>query len=1569
MSDPFKILSSTNSPIAEPKTFTEGTTWLPTTSEREYYSKLFKIADTSNSGKIFGPTAASFFRTSQLPEKTLQEIWLHVDNLNLGYIDFLGFCKFMKLVSLAQNNLPLSLNNLSLETALPKLSDPLSITLEPVSKAEFQQYHKLFHSSGAINNYLSLQSAKNLFSKSNLGSDVVEKICTLVNPTKKVYISLNEFVTSMYLIKRLMNKDIRSVPESIPDSFRQQLEATSKMIEPKKEQVTADDPWELNQAEISRFEKQFLALDKSNSGFVSGDVAASFFLKSKLPEADLAAIWDLCDIHNTGRLSKGEFVSALALISRKLTGVQVPKSLPPYLQKTAAQINSNLKKSDTIKSNRSSHSQLDSLFSQKVPEYPLGSVTNTLRASTLSPRSVASEAETLSNKRNLVNSLLKDQERAVSDNNSALASINSSIEAEYNLVLSLESLLESKTKEAQQLKLQFQLQTQKFSEMQNKKSLYVAQNSALEKQITESKVSISAAQAQALKLEEEINTISAAISQAQTQALRLEEEKNAIVAKISAAQNQTLKLEEEKNAISAKISVAQSQNILLQDELNITSTRISVVLNQVTQLEDEFKAVSGKNTQLTADLELKKQELARIQEEIELKKNKLKSLRSENAALENENSTISKEINSLEKAKSELSLPFESAFGISSVEENANPIQQIKTAPLPQKEHSMSDQGPIDPFASPETFNIQDGTRSLKTSTSLGFSTETRTDNAQNDSASFDDIFAPRVISSEKPLLHTTNDFLGSQVFAPTSPNNAPTRFTVSDSNLNTQIDSDSLKSDQPASGPPDPFLEILETNTHNTTNTESSALDATISEESSNLSHSIPSPSNMTETTTLNPSTSQPAHSPIVDQTTSTSVISSDVASTQKVSAAENSLISKSQTLESSKELGNVLVSQTSSIPSSPLFEQKTLHTELPSSTDKVSVKSLERNSTPAVFDHKEEKTFDEIFSDIDKPNTEASDPFGNIDPEPEKSIADPFSIDNSLPSDPYPSTAKSEPAGESEKAGTDDITDFASKFPEVTDIKKNFESLTIQSALKTKAVEEKVKIDAKHSEFSPLSSENLLKTEKGLDASGDIDPFLAIISSSDKLESKSNKVTDSQTSQKVPQTIFNPLSPLKPEVSQEATTTSSAFFIERKTEFSPAKINDSLFDNNTFTPDDVRQPPKPEITSTQLNADDRYLKTEFDSLFDVLDTKASSVSPQQTHATDSNIHFQSPNLKDLKLENPSRLVSESPFENKFSNSNGVYEQTGNTPVNDGFDAFMEMAKSTPPLDSSKIQSMSDALPSIFNNQNTEIKSFEDSFSNSFTQSLSNSLSLEGSEPRDSRNVSKRLGQAESVASVPSTNLRSNQSASFNIDQNQELNTQTLDRSSVIQKPKSFYNMGTEQLDIAKRSSSRPALGQNFVSSSSKVSEKENKFINEKKKADKAKDRKSKFGIFGLLKKSNNKNSRKTMDPRLFNQQSQANSNAYREGNNRDELNHEGPEDFFQSITPENLIDMDDEYLSDPANDNVLAKRKWKTQIKYVNMYRKLKSMGFPPEKVADSLEACDFNFSQTMEYLVTSG
>ena len=84
--------------------------------------------------------------------------------------------------------------------------------------------------------------------------------------------------------------------------------------------MNSPDFWKISYEERAKHDVSFMQLNPMN-GFVTGDQAKGFFLKSGLATNVLGQIWNLSDLNKDGKLDKKEFSIACFLIKKVLTTV------------------------------------------------------------------------------------------------------------------------------------------------------------------------------------------------------------------------------------------------------------------------------------------------------------------------------------------------------------------------------------------------------------------------------------------------------------------------------------------------------------------------------------------------------------------------------------------------------------------------------------------------------------------------------------------------------------------------------------------------------------------------------------------------------------------------------------------------------------------------------------------------------------------------------------------------------------------------------------------------------------------------------------------------------------------------------------------------------------------------------------------------------------------------------------------------------------------------------------------------------------------------------------------------
>nr|XP_050859966.1 intersectin-1 isoform X7 [Vespula vulgaris] len=95
-------------------------------------------------------------------------------------------------------------------------------------------------------------------------------------------------------------------------------------------QTPGMDPWMIHPRERARYQQQFESLRPIN-GIITGVQAKGLLLRSELPPVVLGQIWTLSDTDADGKMDINEFCIACKLITLKLQGFEIPKTLPPSL--------------------------------------------------------------------------------------------------------------------------------------------------------------------------------------------------------------------------------------------------------------------------------------------------------------------------------------------------------------------------------------------------------------------------------------------------------------------------------------------------------------------------------------------------------------------------------------------------------------------------------------------------------------------------------------------------------------------------------------------------------------------------------------------------------------------------------------------------------------------------------------------------------------------------------------------------------------------------------------------------------------------------------------------------------------------------------------------------------------------------------------------------------------------------------------------------------------------------------------------------------------------------------------
>lgn len=358
-----------------------------TQDEKKLYSQLFKSLDPEGSGIVTGEKARTTFEKTGLPPNILGEIWQLADHNNVGFLTQFGFCYAMRLIGYTQAGHFPSASLADQPGPLPKFANPSSPAptqlvpqltsssllhtqpsslipqntatrqlqpldpIGPVSPADYERFKQMFvKTTGSELVPLNGNAAKDILMKAKLPTATLGQIWGLVDVHNKGSLDLSAFVVAMHLIHGLLSGAIKNLPPFLPEVVWQSVDSAKLAESQASRQVSQasvgsqlstirhpppeSSEWYVSPEQKQMFDSMFDNLDKQKTGKLTPEQVANFLMTSRLGQQDLATVWDLSDIQNTGVFTNLEFSIALFLVNRKRSGLSLPNVVPAALIKS-----------------------------------------------------------------------------------------------------------------------------------------------------------------------------------------------------------------------------------------------------------------------------------------------------------------------------------------------------------------------------------------------------------------------------------------------------------------------------------------------------------------------------------------------------------------------------------------------------------------------------------------------------------------------------------------------------------------------------------------------------------------------------------------------------------------------------------------------------------------------------------------------------------------------------------------------------------------------------------------------------------------------------------------------------------------------------------------------------------------------------------------------------------------------------------------------------------------------------------------------------------------------------------
>ncbi|XP_029938310.1 epidermal growth factor receptor substrate 15 isoform X2 [Salarias fasciatus] len=525
------------------------------------YDKYYRQVDPSGSGRVAAADAALFLKRSGLADLVLGKIWDLADSERKGSLNKQQFFIALRLVACAQNGLEVALKSLNVAVPPPKFHDTSSPLLAGgvvidvpwvVKPEEKMKFDSIFDSLSPVGGMLTGEKVKPVLLNSKLPVDILGRVWELSDLDRDGMLDRDEFSVAMYLVYRALEGE--PVPMSLPPPLvppskrkkpsvppvmpllpsppsvkdRSSSHAGSKTMPhppkpaPAPAPTPAAAPWVVTPADKAKYDELFSKTDGDLDGLVSGPEVRDIFLKTGLPSATLARIWELCDIGDIGKLTREQFALALYLINLKLTkGLDPPQSLSPEMIPPSDRQNIKQNNAANLAADFSAIKELDSLSNEIVE---------------------------LQREKSSVEEEIKEKEEAIRQRSSE--------------VQDLQDEVAKASEELQQLQAQRQKVQEALEELDQQKGSLEEQLTHIREQTSQETQLISSLQTEHEDQEQRICQYEEELVQAREELLALQEESRKLQEKVQAAQEQLTPLQE---------SVQQKLNDLQVEERSVTA--------------------------------------------------------------------------------------------------------------------------------------------------------------------------------------------------------------------------------------------------------------------------------------------------------------------------------------------------------------------------------------------------------------------------------------------------------------------------------------------------------------------------------------------------------------------------------------------------------------------------------------------------------------------------------------------------------------------------------------------------------------------------------------------------------------------------------------------------------------------------------------------------------------------------------------------------------------------------------------------------------------------------------------
>ena len=201
-----------------------------TQEEKGHFSNLFQLVDNQNMGKLKAKDAANFMKKSGLSKEILKNIYLIASQSSKEFLERDEFYVALRLIALAQNNMPCDERAIILNRPIPPLpnfnlkKDYLSdndylFEMRDDDKVKYKRYFDI--NKDGNNDNITARKAIQMWKSTGANDNIIIKIANIMKPNEtKGHLNLREFQVATHLINL---SDRHEIPNQLPNNLRKYL--------------------------------------------------------------------------------------------------------------------------------------------------------------------------------------------------------------------------------------------------------------------------------------------------------------------------------------------------------------------------------------------------------------------------------------------------------------------------------------------------------------------------------------------------------------------------------------------------------------------------------------------------------------------------------------------------------------------------------------------------------------------------------------------------------------------------------------------------------------------------------------------------------------------------------------------------------------------------------------------------------------------------------------------------------------------------------------------------------------------------------------------------------------------------------------------------------------------------------------------------------------------------------------------------------------------------------------------------------------------------------------------------